>query len=150
MGLIILAGWLAFPAAFIVASWAPYVLVHHRTAWFAFGLVVLLAGSLLRRYCFRTLGRFFTGNVQVQAGQSVIQHGPYRLVRHPSYTGGLLMYLGTGIALTNWLSALILFGVGAAVYAYRVHIEERALAEALGHPYRDYMQRTKRFIPFVL
>jgi len=149
MGLIILAGWLAFPAAFIVSSWAPYALLSHRTTWFASGLVLLLAGSFLRRYCFRTLGRFFTGNVQIQAGQPVIQHGPYRLIRHPSYTGGMIMYLGSGMALTNWLSALILFGMGAGVYAYRVHVEEWALADAIGQPYRGYMQRTKRFIPFV-
>jgi protein-S-isoprenylcysteine O-methyltransferase Ste14 len=82
-------------------------------------------------------------------GQTVIQEGAYRWVRHPSYTGGMLMYLGTGLALTNWLSAVILTAMGAAGYAYRVHVEERALATTLGEQYQDYMRRTKRFLPFV-
>ena len=149
MRLIMLAGWLAFPAAFTVSSWSKFALLHHRTAWFAAGILILLAGSLLRRYCFRTLGRYFTANVRVQADQPVIENGPYRLVRHPSYTGGMIMYLGTGLALTNWLSALILVGMGALTYAYRVRVEERALEIFIGLPYREYMQRTKRFVPFV-
>jgi protein-S-isoprenylcysteine O-methyltransferase Ste14 len=95
------------------------------------------------------LGLYFTGNVKVVADQKVIQQGAYRWVRHPSYTGGMLMYLGTGLALTNWLSALILTALGAAGYAYRVRVEERALARTLGERYQDYMRRTKRFVPFV-
>ncbi|MGD0509654.1 MAG: isoprenylcysteine carboxylmethyltransferase family protein [Terriglobales bacterium] len=149
MGLIMLAGWLAFPAAFAVASWSKFALLHHRIVWFALGIAILAAGSMLRRYCFRTLGRFFTGNVKVHADHTVIEHGPYRFVRHPSYTGGMLMYLGTGLALTNWLSALILVGMGAITYAYRVHVEEQALGTSIGQPYLEYMRRTKRFVPFV-
>jgi protein-S-isoprenylcysteine O-methyltransferase Ste14 len=149
MRLFMLAGWLAFPASFTVSSWSRFALLRHRTAWFATGILILLAGSMLRRYCFRTLGRFFTANVTVQADQPVIEDGPYRLVRHPSYTDGMIMYLGTGLALTNWLSTLILMGMGALTYAYRVRVEERALGTSIGQPYREYMQRTKRFIPFV-
>jgi protein-S-isoprenylcysteine O-methyltransferase Ste14 len=149
MRLIMLAGWLAFPASFTVASWSKFALLQHRVAWFTTGIMILLAGSMLRRYCFRTLGRYFTANVMVQADQPVIDAGPYRLVRHPSYTGGMIMYLGTGLALTNWLSALILAGMGALTYAYRVRVEERALATSIGEPYREYMQRTKRFVPFL-
>ncbi|MGB6384539.1 MAG: isoprenylcysteine carboxylmethyltransferase family protein [Terriglobales bacterium] len=149
MGLIILASWLAFSAAFAVASWSRFVLLDHRIVWFALGILILLAGSFLRRYCFCTLGRYFTGNVKVQVGQPVIENGLYRLVRHPSYTGGVLMYLGTGLALTNWLSALILVGMGIVTYAYRVRVEEQVLATSLGQPYLEYMRRTKRFVPFV-
>jgi protein-S-isoprenylcysteine O-methyltransferase Ste14 len=149
MGFIMLAGWLAFPTSFAVSSWSRFALRNHRIAWFATGIMILLAGSMLRRYCFRTLGRYFTGNVRVQADQPVIEDGPYRLVRHPAYTGGMMMYLGTGLALTNWLSALILLGMGALTYAYRVRVEERALGISIGQPYREYMQRTKRFVPFV-
>jgi protein-S-isoprenylcysteine O-methyltransferase Ste14 len=149
MTLIIIASWLAFPAAFTVASWPRFALPTHHVIWFVLGLAILLAGSALRHYCFRTLGRYFTGNVKVQANQPVIEHGAYRFVRHPSYTGGMLMFLGTGLALTNWLSALILLGMGAVTYSYRVRVEEQALGNSLGQPYLEYMRRTKRFIPFV-
>jgi protein-S-isoprenylcysteine O-methyltransferase Ste14 len=149
MGLIMLVGWLAFPAAFVVASWSKFAVPNHRALWFTSGIVALLSGSLLRRYCFRTLGRYFTGNVRVFPDQPVIEDGLYRFVRHPSYTGGMLMYLGTGFALTNWLSVLILLSFGGATYAYRVAIEEDALGTTIGEPYLDYMRRTKRFIPFI-
>ena len=149
MGLIMLAGWLAFPAAFAVSSWSKFALLNQRVLWFGLGILILLAGSMLRRYCFRTLGRYFTGNVKVEADQPVIEDGLYRFVRHPSYTGGMLMYLGTGLALTNWLSALILVGMGAVTYAYRVRVEEQALGSSIGQPYLEYMRRTKRFVPFV-
>lgn len=149
MTLIIIASWLAFPAAFAVAPWSRFALPTHRIVWFALGLATLLTGSALRHYCFRTLGRYFTGNVKVQANQPVIEHGPYRFVRHPSYTGGMLMFLGTGLALTNWLSALILVAMGIVSYSYRVRVEENALGNSIGAPYVEYMRRTKRFIPFV-
>lgn len=149
MTFIILASWLAFPAAFTVSSWSRFALLNHRIVWFGLGIAILAAGSMLRQYCFRTLGRFFTGNVRIHTDHTVIEDGPYRLVRHPSYTGGMLMYLGTGLALTNWLSALILVGMGAITYAYRVYVEEQALGTSIGQPYLEYMRRTKRFVPFV-
>jgi len=146
---IVLAAWLAFPAAFAVSSWSKFALLNHRIVWFVLGIAILAAGSMLRRYCFRTLGRFFTGNVRIHTDHAVIEDGPYRYVRHPSYTGGMLMYLGTGLALTNWLSTVILVGMGAITYAYRVHVEEQALGNSIGQPYLEYMRRTKRFVPFV-
>lgn len=149
MTLIIIASWLAVPPAFWVAPWSRFALHSYRVVWFVLGLTILLAGSALRRYCVRTLGRYFTGNVKVQAAQPVIQHGLYRFVRHPSYTGGMLMYFGTGLALTNWLSILIIVGMGVVTYSYRVYVEEQALRNSIGQPYVEYMQRTTRFIPFV-
>lgn len=82
--------------------------------------------------------------------QSVVQSGPYRLVRHPSYTAILIMLLGVGMALANWASLVIMLAGGLIGLLYRVRVEERALVEALGRPYRDYMRHTKRFIPFIV
>lgn len=93
MAVILLAGWIGFPIAFFVAATPRFALTPRRL-WFFIGIAVLLSGSMLRRYCWRALGRYFTGNVQVQDGQTVIMEGPYRYVRHPSYTGGMLMHFG--------------------------------------------------------
>jgi hypothetical protein len=71
MALIVVASWLAFPAAFAVASWSKFALLADRVVWFSLGIGILIAGSMLRRYCFRTLGRYFTGNVKVHAGHTV-------------------------------------------------------------------------------
>jgi len=149
MALILVAGWIGFPLAFSVANVSRFILVRRQKTWFVAGLALMLLGSWLRRHCFRVLGKYFTGNVKVVDGQTVIQEGAYRWVRHPSYTGGMLMYLGSGLALTNWLSALVIVLFGGLGYAYRVRFEERALQASLGEDYRQYMQRTKRFVPFV-
>lgn len=146
---IMISGWIGYPLAFSLVRSEHFHLDHERF-WFFLGLVLLVSGSLLRRYCWRVLGKFFTGNVRIQQGQAVIQRGPYRLVRHPSYTGGMLMHLGCGLALTNWMAVLVLFVTTGLGYLYRVHVEEKALVIGLGEEYREYMQRTKRFVPHVI
>jgi protein-S-isoprenylcysteine O-methyltransferase Ste14 len=113
------------------------------------GTIMLFAGGVLRRYCFKALGQYFTAAIQVAPDQPVIQHGPYRWVRHPSYVAGLLILTGIGIALGNYLSMAILVLVPCYSYTVRVAAEERALLDTLGAPYRQYMMRTKRFIPFI-
>jgi protein-S-isoprenylcysteine O-methyltransferase Ste14 len=148
-GVIVLAGWIGMFAGFAVSGRPAFVLQRGQKIWFAAGLAILLAGTALRRHCWRMLGKHFTGNVRAAADQPVIETGAYRWVRHPSYTGGILMYLGTGLALTNWLSVIIIAGAGILAYWYRVRVEERALLNQIGPRYDDYMQRTKRFVPFI-
>jgi protein-S-isoprenylcysteine O-methyltransferase Ste14 len=70
-------------------------------------------------------------------------------VRHPSYTAGAILFLGIGLALATWISLVVLMGTVSAAYGYRVGVEERALLETIGGPYRRYMSRTKRFVSFV-
>jgi len=61
----------------------------------------------------------------------------------------MLMYVGLGLALTNWQSLLVLVLASTIVYSYRVWVEERALVATLGERYVAYVRRTKRFVPFV-
>ncbi|HKC18217.1 MAG TPA: isoprenylcysteine carboxylmethyltransferase family protein, partial [Candidatus Dormibacteraeota bacterium] len=75
--------------------------------------------------------------------------GLYRYVRHPSYSGSLLTVLGVLLCSTNWL-ALACFVLALPGFLYRIRVEEGALLTALGEPYRDYMARTKRLVPFLL
>lgn len=138
---------LAFPVAFF----DPWLLPESRhPLFFAVGILLVVVGSLLRRYCWKTLGEFFTGDVQARTGQPVIRTGPYRLVRHPSYTGGMLMNAGVGLALCSWLSLGLLMVTAVVTYVYRVRIEEEALIDTLGDPYRAYMRERRRFIPYVV
>ncbi len=116
---------------------------------FVVGTVVLVAGCLLRRHCFRVLGSSFTGDVRVPEQRKVIAEGAYQVLRHPSYTGGILMNLGIGLALGSWGSVLVLTLSAFAAYCYRIKVEERVLAEGLGEPYREFMRTRKRLIPFV-
>ena len=138
---------LAFPTAFVRATAFPARL---QISLFAVGISLLLLGSLLRRYCWRTLGEYFTGDVRARREQPVISSGPYRLVRHPSYTGGMMMFIGIGLSLGNWISLALLTFSTVGLYSYRVSVEERALLETIGEPYGAYMKGRKRFIPYVI
>lgn len=120
-----------------------------RTGVFIAGLVLMIAGLALRWYSIRVLGSSFTCEVSTHQGQEVVQSGPYRWVRHPSYTGGLLTILGVLVCCLNFVSLAALV-VALAGYAHRIRVEEQALAMHLGEPYREYMLRTKRLIPFVI
>jgi protein-S-isoprenylcysteine O-methyltransferase Ste14 len=116
---------------------------------FWMGIAALIGGSLLRRHCWRMLGDSFTGAVIVNERQAVVERGAYRYVRHPSYSAGVLIFFGIGLATGNWVSTLVIVGAGAATYAYRVSVEERVLLATLGERYAAYMRRTKRFVPGV-
>ena len=121
-----------------------------RTEVFLLGIALMWIGIAFRYYCMRVLGKYFTFNVATQAGQIVVEAGPYRYVRHPSYTGAIMTLWGFGLTLGNWAGLLALIACGALGYAYRISIEENALVMALGQPYREYMGRTQRLVPFVL
>lgn len=148
---IVLGMWLglliSFPIALVKAlRFAPSM----SLPAFFIGTGLLIAGSLLRRHCWRILGPNFTGDVRAREDQPVIDRGAYRWVRHPSYTGGILMFAGIGVALANWASLAILIIVSVAVYSYRVAVEEKALLSAIGEPYAAFMRTRKRFIPYVI
>jgi protein-S-isoprenylcysteine O-methyltransferase Ste14 len=134
---------------FVNANFPGTTLTWNQPLQFWCGIALMLAGLAFRWYAIKALGKFFTRDVATRPDQVVVQRGPYRLIRHPSYSGALLMFIGTGLAMTNWASLLAIM-LGAAIgYGYRVRVEEQALCADLGQPYRDYMQRTRRFIPHV-
>ncbi len=113
------------------------------------GAVIAISGMALRVWSIWTLGRYFTYVVRVSPDQKVVENGPYRVVRHPSYSGGLLTGIGIGLSMAFALAPLIIGAAMLAGYLIRIGVEEHALAEGLGEPYRSYMNRTKRLIPFV-
>jgi protein-S-isoprenylcysteine O-methyltransferase Ste14 len=142
--------WAGVAFAFLFAVQLPAAAIPTaRTALFLIGVICMLVGVVLRWAAIRTLGRYFTRDVAVAADQPVIQAGPYRLIRHPAYSGTLLTMLGLGLALTNWASLVVLILCVFSGHLYRVRVEERALVRTLGQPYVDYMRRTRRFIPYL-
>jgi len=121
-----------------------------RAELFFVGIALMWVGIGFRYYAMRVLGRCFTFQVDVRSGQTVMEAGPYRYIRHPSYTGALLTVIGLGLVLGNWASLAAMLACILVGYAYRIHIEEAALVSALGQPYKEYMTRTTRLVPFVL
>lgn len=136
-------------AAFVLASDVPAAAITSPGTWaaFVFGLILMWAGIAIRQWAITLLGRFFTVDVRVQPGQTVIDQGPYRWVRHPSYSGMVITFMGMGLALGNWLSLIVLAVVPTAGLIVRIHVEERTLLAALGEPYRRFAADRQRLFP---
>jgi protein-S-isoprenylcysteine O-methyltransferase Ste14 len=128
---------------------APDAVIGGGVWVFALGVLIAWLGLLLRWWSFLTLGKYFTVVVMTSEEQPVVDRGPYRVLRHPSYTGLLLALLGGGIMLGNWVSAVGSVGLILIALLYRIRIEERALTEALGDRYREFAATRARLIPYV-
>ena len=141
-----IAGMIAFPLA-----WMPFLRVSAGLQPIAFilGIVAIVAGSILRRHCWRALGPSFTGDVRADRNQRIITTGAYAVVRHPSYSAGILMNIGIGLALGSWASTALLALAAFAVYSYRIAVEERTLLNVIGAPYQEFMRTRRRLIPFL-
>lgn len=116
---------------------------------FGLGAVIGWLGLLLRWWSVLTLGCYFTVILQTSKDQPVVDRGPYRLLRHPSYTGLLLAFVGCTVMTGNWVSATTSVALLLAAIVHRIRIEEHALNHALGERYRDFATGRARLIPFL-
>jgi protein-S-isoprenylcysteine O-methyltransferase len=116
---------------------------------FWLGCALFGLGIALRWYSIIYLGRFFTVNVAIHSGHEIIDTGPYRYIRHPSYAGALVAFFGLALTLCNWASLAVVVVPIVWAFSRRISTEESALASALGSPYTNYMRRTKRLVPFI-
>ena len=143
--LVFFVGVLMLPLA---QSRAPAAELQGRGV-FVLGAVVGWVGLLLRWWSFATLGRYFTTVVKTSADQVVVSRGPYRFLRHPSYTGLLAAVLGCGLMLGNWVGVCTSFLLILSALVYRLLREERAMIDAVGDAYLDFAKDRARLVPFV-
>jgi len=113
------------------------------------GLTLLWAGVTFRVWAIHTLGRYFKFAVVIQDRHRVVDSGPYRHVRHPSYTGAIAALVGIGIAQGDGVGVAIMAAGALVAFVVRIHVEERVLLRELGEPYGAYMRRTARLVPGV-
>jgi protein-S-isoprenylcysteine O-methyltransferase Ste14 len=137
----VLLAWLALTVKQATVEFNPLL--------FGLGLCLMWIGVAVRWWSFRTLGHYFTFSVMTSSDQQVITSGPYRVLRHPSYAGILLVLMGIGVCFGNWLSVAALLIFPFLGLLYRISVEERALSAALGAAYADYARGRKRLIPFI-
>ena len=112
-------------------------------------VLLLVNGVALRIWAIRHLGRFFTVDVGIQQGHQLVEDGPYRFVRHPSYSGSLLALVGVGFLTFNWLGLFLIVTCTLLAYALRIQVEEKAMLAQFGAQYTEYATRTKRLIPWI-
>jgi protein-S-isoprenylcysteine O-methyltransferase len=146
---ILLANWVGIGGAIALSFAGIGALGAYTVPVQISGLALLVAGIVIRSVAIAQLGRFHAPIVAIQAGHRVVDTGLYRHVRHPSYLGACIALLGFGLGLGSWLAALFVVVMALFAYAYRIHVEERALAESLGDAYSAYRERTYRLIPGV-
>jgi protein-S-isoprenylcysteine O-methyltransferase len=143
-------GSFGFVAALGLLPWSRTVAVLRLPDTLAWaGLLLVVLGMALRLWAMVTLGRFFTATLQVQPEQPVITHGPYRLIRHPSYLGGDVALLGIGLTCATWPSALLMVLPFVAAHVWRIPIEEKMMAQAHGERWEGYRAHTWRMVPGV-
>jgi protein-S-isoprenylcysteine O-methyltransferase Ste14 len=113
------------------------------------GLIIMILGLLIRWIAIWALGRFFTTDVTIRSDHQLMKSGLYKYVRHPSYTGILLTFAGFGLSLNNWVSLALICILVTGAIIYRIIIEEKALLEAFGAEYEQYMKMSWRLFPWI-
>ena len=149
--------WLLWGTIIIVitadsfCNWHPFMeLPFSGTECQAIALGLLLVGLAIRWFSILSLGKMFTVNVAIQSDHVLYQQGFYKFVRHPSYTGLLIAFLGLAIDHGTWIDvAIIMIPITAALF-YRILKEEEALIGKFGKQYEEYAARTKRLIPGIV
>lgn len=146
--------WLAIVSSITACEWIAQT---HQPDMFGgahwlrtLALLTMAAGLALRWSAVLSLGKAFSANVAIRESQTVKTDGLYSVVRHPSYSGLLLVFLAIGLHSRYWLSFFIAIVPTTAALLYRIRIEETALVQAFGDEYKAYAKRTKRLIPGLL
>lgn len=129
----------------LVLRWLPMPILPVPAA--AAGLILQACGLSLRVWSMRTLGRFYTRTLRTAQDQHLVEAGPYRVIRHPGYTGALLMWIGLALTSRSAPATLLVPGLMGWAYQRRITAEERLLHQALPD-YGSYTHRTKKLIPF--
>ena len=150
LGLIVLLWPIGIAAAIMISIWFPQAAIKWRRAEiFWTGICLMLLGTAFRWYSAQVLGKFFTFDVAILGDHILIEAGPYRCIRHPSYAGALVSLIGFGLALGNWVALAVAVVCLSIAYVYRIRVEEAVLVRALGESYIQYQRRTWRLVPFL-
>jgi protein-S-isoprenylcysteine O-methyltransferase Ste14 len=110
------------------------------------GVFLGVLSDILAYWTFSNLGKNVTPTVVTRANHTLVTSGPYRWIRHPLYVMGLFAYLGFALLSENWFIALMSVVV-FVILAMRTSKEETRLIQTFGDAYREYMQRTGKFLP---
>ncbi|HEY8773511.1 MAG TPA: isoprenylcysteine carboxylmethyltransferase family protein [Gaiellaceae bacterium] len=146
--LVIAAVWFGLVLAFVLVKNVPALRAGADT-WttLLLGVAIACLGTILRAWSILTLGTFFRRDVMVETGQAVVRKGPYRWLRHPSYTGTLVNTFGLALAFGSWVGAVLAVTIATLGHLPRIRVEEAELRDGLGEAYAGYASTTARLVP---
>lgn len=113
------------------------------------GIITIVVGMVFRFISIWTLGRLFTVDVTIRDNHTIKKNGIYSIVRHPSYLGSLVSFIGFGISLNSWLSLIAIAVLITIAFIYRIKIEEKVLINQFGADYLEYKKKTYGLIPWI-
>lgn len=144
--------WSVFLTQLLAVLEAAYLRFPGSVTWniiTSLAFIAMLAGLALRTWSIKTLGKYFTMQLAIQQEHKIIRQGPYQYLRHPSYAGAFLTYLGTIVFFHSWYSLLIALVVLPIAWIRRMHYEEKMLIAEFGDEYTAYCKSVKRILPGV-
>lgn len=112
------------------------------------GVLLFTLGISLVFWSGVALGRLYSGDVTLQEDHRLVTHGPYRYVRHPRYTGAILLAFGLVLTFNSWIGLLGSTGF-VGIVLFRIQDEEALMEEAFGREWEAYCEQTRRLLPFV-
>ena len=131
---------------FLSALWFPSVWRAPSFAHFA-GILIFLCGIIYRLWAIRTLGQFYSHRVRKVEKHQIVDSGPYRIIRHPAYTGMIVANAGLTLYFFNWVTLAVFLFVLIPSIILRIFIEEKMLYEIEG--YSDFAKKRKRLFPAI-
>ena len=147
-GPLILSAWLLSDRGRIFAFLrTPFISQTDATYWIA--AAITATGLLFSVWARRHIGRNWSGSVTIKADHELITTGPYRITRHPIYTGLLLAFAGNALVVGE-LRGLIAFAIAFAALWRKLRLEERFMRDQFGQAYLDYSRRVSAIVPYLL
>ena len=141
--------WIVIAVSITIGVYVAFAYPGFGTIKYFSGLSLMVIGITLRLFTVFSLKSYFTADVAIHHDHKLKTNGVFTMVRHPSYSGGLLTFLGFGLTLGNWISLIIVFLPVLGAFLYRINVEEKALMDNFKEEYTDYQKKTKKLIPFI-
>ncbi len=147
--------WLVIPG-FLMVFYAPPLetmfklkILPHPIWIQIVGLILIAVSMLLFGWARTALKGLYSGRVRVKEDHTLVQHGPYRIIRHPAYAAYIIMSLGIAIGYSSWIGLFAIPFLLLPALIYRINVEEKILSAEFGYQYNLYVHNTKRLIPLI-
>lgn len=136
----------------LVSAVAEYFIVGRQLNIYisAAAIGVLIARFLIKYKAFRTLGEFYSSEIEIRNEHKLIRSGLYRHIRHPAYLSNLLDFIAVPLLANSFFTIAWSFPVQIVLLQIRIRLEEKELIKKFGKEYAEYKKQTGSLIPLFI